>query len=164
MQEVDDPDRRDADRTVGRSRSRQHDRKTGVVDLGVEVPDAARQRVVAQGRHRPQARAARQVPMARHCRVQTGERVVEKESRAHVETLPGPVLEREQERCGMDEMRGDLLNQEPPLMERFADQPDVEALEVAQPAVDQLAGTARGSGGEVALFDQGHRQAAAGSI
>ena len=102
--------------------------------------------------------------MARHRGVQTRESVVEKEARAHVEALPGPVLEREQEGRGMNQMRRDLLDQEPPLVQRLANQFDVEALEVAQPAVDQLARTARGSRSEVALFDKSHRQAAAGGV
>ena len=51
----------------------------------------------------------------------------------------------------MDQVRGDLLGQEPPLVEGLAHELYVEALEVPQPAVDQLAGTARGPGSEVAF-------------
>ena len=100
----------------------------------------------------------------RHRGVQAGEGVVEEQPRAHVEAVPGPVLEREQEGRRVDQMRGDLLDEEPPLVQGLAHELDVEVLEVAQPAVDQLAGAARGAGGEVALFDQGHRQAAAGGV
>ena len=53
VQEVDDAYRRDADRAVARGRSREHDRKAGVVDLGVEVADATGQPVATQTRHRP---------------------------------------------------------------------------------------------------------------
>ena len=42
----------------------------------------------------------------------------------------------------MDQMGSDLLDEEPPLVQRLADELDVEALQVAEPAVDQLARTA----------------------
>ena len=64
----------------------------------------------------------------------------------------------------MDQMRSDLLDQEPPFVQGLAHQLDVEGLEVTQPAVDQLAGAARGAGREIALFDQGDRQTAAGGV
>ena len=62
-------------------------------------------------------------------------------------------------RCGAS-----LLEQQAPLVQRLAHEADVETLEVAQAAVDQLAGAARRAGGEVALLDQSHRQAAAGGV
>ena len=164
VQEADDAERRNADRAARSRRSRQHERETGVVDLGVEVADATGQRVGAKGRHRPQARAAREVTVMRHGGMQPGEGVVEEQTRPHVEALPGPVLEREQEGCRMDQVGGDLLNQEAPFMQRLAHKLDVEVLEVAQTAVNQLAGAARGPGSEIPLFYERHRQAAAGRV
>ena len=60
----------------------------------------------------------------------------------------------------MDQVRGDLLDQQPPLVQGLAHEADVEMLEIPQATVDQLAGTARRAGGEVAAFHQSHRQAA----
>ena len=61
----------------------------------------------------------------------------------------------------MHQMRRDLLEQQAALVQRLAHEADVEMLEVAQTAVDQLARAARRAGGEVALLDQSHGQAAA---
>ena len=48
--------------------------------------------------------------------------------------------------------------------QRFAHQPELVVLEVAQPAVDQLGAPLRRRRGEVVLFDQQHREAAAGGV
>ena len=64
----------------------------------------------------------------------------------------------------MDQVRRDLLDQQAALVQRLSHELDVEVLEVAQPAVDQLAGTARSAGREVTFLEQGDRQAAAGGI
>ena len=50
------------------------------------------------------------------------------------------------------------------LGQRLADQPELEMLEVAQPAVDQLGAPLRGRRGDVALLDQEHLEAAPGGI
>ncbi len=64
----------------------------------------------------------------------------------------------------MDEVRRELLHEQLALVERLAHEPEVELLEVAQPAVDELAGAARRAGGEVALLDQRHGEAATGRV
>ena len=64
----------------------------------------------------------------------------------------------------MDEVRRQALGEQAPLVERLAHEPEVEALEVAQAAVDELARAAGGAGGEVALLDQRHREPAAGGV
>ena len=149
---------------VGRRRLGERHREAGVVDLGVEIADPAGHGVLAQRGHGTQAAGARQVPVAWHRRVEPGEPVVEQEARAHERTVPGSALEREQQRHGVDEVRRELLREQPALMERLAHEADVELLEVAQPSVDELARPARRAGGEVALLDQRHGEAAAGRI
>ncbi len=64
----------------------------------------------------------------------------------------------------MDEVRRQALGEQAPLVQRFAHQAEVEALQVAEAAVDELARAARGAGGEVALLDQRHGETAAGGV
>ena len=64
----------------------------------------------------------------------------------------------------MHEVRRQALGEQAPLVQRFADQAEVEALQIAQAAVDELAGPAGRAGGEVALLDQRDREAAAGGV
>ena len=59
----------------------------------------------------------------------------------------------------MDEMRRQALGEQAALVERFAHEPEVEALEVAEAAVDELARAAGGAGGPVAGLEDPHRQA-----
>ncbi len=89
--------------------------------------------------------------MTGHGGVDAGEGVVEEKARAHVEAVPHPVLEREQEGRGMDQVGGDLLHEQAALVQRLAHELDVEVLEITQPTVDELAGATRGTGREVAF-------------
>ena len=50
------------------------------------------------------------------------------------------------------------------LGERLGDQAELELLEIAQPAMDQLRGRRRGRRRQIAALDQQHREPAAGSI
>ena len=61
-------------------------------------------------------------------------------------------------------MRGDLLQQQAPLRQRLGDEAEVEHLQVAQAAVDQLAGPARRARGEVAGLDEPDAEAARGRV
>ena len=79
---------------------------------------------------------------------------------AGVEPLPAAVLQRVDERHRLDQVRGELLDEQPAFLQRLGDQPEVEHLQVAQAAVDQLARAARRAGGEVAGLDQPDGQAA----
>ena len=56
------------------------------------------------------------------------------------------------------------LDHQAALEQRLADQPEVEVLQVAQAAVDELARAAGGAGGEVVALQQGHAVAAAGRV
>ena len=72
----------------------------------------------------------------------------------HVEPDPGEAVgalaleARHEQRQRLDQVRRQL-DQQRALEQRLADQPEVEVLEVAQAAVDQLRGAAGGAGGEV---------------
>ena len=75
---------------------------------------------------------------------------------------PRPVravlVEREQERQPVDEMRRDDVRQRPPLVVSLAHQPHVAQAQVAQAAVNQLRRRRRGGGCEVAPVDERDRE------
>ena len=56
-------------------------------------------------------------------------------------------------------MRSQLVQGQRSLLERLEYQGEVELLQIAQPAVEELAGPARGAGREVAGVDQSDSQA-----
>src|SRR5207249_4438135 len=60
--------------------------------------------------------------------------------------------------------RASSTQQDLALGERLGDQAELELLEIAQPAMDQLRGRRRGRRRQIAAFDQQHREPAAGSI
>ncbi len=155
---------RHAGGAVVEGRAGQGDGEPGIVHLRVEVADTAGQRVVAQGRHGTETRAAREVAVTRHRRRRARERVVQKEARAHERAVTQTVLQREEEGRGVHQVGGERLHQQSPLVERFAHQSDVEPLQVAQTPVDQLARPARRAGGEVTLLDERDGEAAAGGV
>ena len=64
---------------------------------------------------------------------------------------------------GRDQVRRELDHQLA-LEQRLADQPEVEVLQVAQPAVDELRRAAAGPRGEVGLLDERHAVAARGRV
>ena len=90
--------------------------------------------------------------------------VVEQHPRADVGALPEAACERVEERHRAHEMRREHVQQQAALAQRLADEAELQLLEVAQAAVDQLARAARGAGGEVALLEQRDRQPAAGGV
>jgi len=114
-------------------------------------------RLQAQHIHRREhaialARAARRQP------------VVEREADADLdEPARGVPVDRHQEGQRPHEVR-----RQPPqalaLGERLAHEAEVEQLEIAQAAVDQLRGARGGGGGEIALVDQRDRQASQGQV
>jgi hypothetical protein len=66
--------------------------------------------------------------------------------------------ERKQERHRPDEVRGQLLQQQRALPQRFPYEREVALLEVAKSAVDELAGPARRTRRVVAGLHHAHRQ------
>ena len=69
-------------------------------------------------------------------------------------------MQRVEERHRPDQVRRQPGQQQAALLQRLADQAEVEHLQVAQAAVDQLAAARAGAGGEVALLEQGGGEAA----
>ena len=86
--------------------------------------------------------------------------VVEREADAHLdEAARGVAVDRHQERQRPHQVRGQSPERLA-LAQRLAHEPEVEQLEVAQAAVDELGGARGGGGGEIALLDQRDRQPA----
>ena len=114
----------------------------GVVHLGVPVLDGAGERVLAQARGLAQRLPAGQVPVVaqpvRGARG-IGHRVVERHPGPRVAALPHPVLQRVEERHRLHQVRRDPVEQQAALPQRLPDQAEVEHLQVAEAAVDQLA-------------------------
>ena len=135
----------------------------GVVDLAVVVADRAGDRVGLEVGGDPGDLPAEQVPVPRHAHLVLAEhrqRVVQREPGADVGPLPPAVGQRVEERHRPDQVRGQPGQQQPALLQRLAHQPEVEHLEVAQPAVDELAAATAGAAGQVALLEQTGVQAA----
>ena len=79
-------------------------------------------------------------PAACRQAVAEGERVVERKTRPEHQSLPPlPAIDRQEKSYGRDEMRRGL-EQLRPLDQRLADKGELEALQIAQAAMDQLRG------------------------
>ena len=125
----------------------------GVVDLGVVVLDGADQCVLAHARHQVQRLTLGEVLVTRDAARGARERresVVQRQSGSDVQPFPAVMGQRVDERDRAYQVRGKTLQHQASLLERLADKPEVEHLQVAQTAVDQLAGTARRARGPVA--------------
>ncbi len=95
-------------------------------------------------------------PLARH-------HVVHVERHAH-EAVGVPAVEGGDDHGqGLDQVRGELDHQRA-LEQRLADEPEIEALQVAQAAVHELRRSARGPGRVVAALDEGHAVAPRGGV
>ena len=93
-------------------------------------------------------------------RFRAAQLVVEEDARRDVGPFPPPIGQREQERQRLDQMRGQRGQRQLALVQRLADQTELQLLEVAQAAVEHLRRPARGARREVAGLDQGHLQPA----
>ena len=125
----------------------------------------ARRPRAAGRRGRRRAADARRRPRARQLLLLgqgalAAQRVVERDPRGDVRTLPDGVGERVEEAHRLDQVRREAGHVELALEQRLADQAEVELLEVAQPAVEELRGPAGGARGQVAGLHEGHRQTA----
>ncbi|MGX1511710.1 hypothetical protein RKD44_002998 [Streptomyces collinus] len=130
---------------------------------GVVVLQRADQRVLLQGGRYAQGVTAAQVPVQRQAAPVTaghGHGVVERDAGARVQPLPALVLERVQERHRLHQVRRQPFEQQPALLQRLPHEHEVEHLQIAQPAMDQLAGPAGGARGPVPRLDQADGQAA----
>src|SRR5215470_8224496 len=93
-----------------------------------------------------------------------GEEIVEPHPYPHGdEPARGVAVHGHQEGQRADEMGGETL-QDLLLAEGLAHELEVEELEIAQAAVDQLGGLRGGAGGEVSLLEQGDGSAAQGEV
>ena len=134
-----------------------------VIDARVPVAQRADGGVVAQVGEQAVHALAAEVAVPRHRALAGGEgreRVVQGDAGADIGALPDLVLERVQERDRLDEVRGELVDEEVALGERLLDQVEVEHLQVAQATVHELRGTARRAGGPVLRLDDRGAQAA----
>src|SRR5512132_1029898 len=90
--------------------------------------------------------------------------VVHADSQTSVAAVDHGPGERVEEWYRLGEVRSQLVQGQRALLEGFEDQGEVELLQIAEPAVEELAGPARGARGEVAGFDQADAQAAGDRI
>ena len=155
--------RRPHHRAVLSRRARHRHRVPGVVDDGVEIADAADQRSALQARRQSQRARAGQMLLGGNG-FRAAELVIKQDARRHVRPFPPPLGQREQERQRLDQMRRQRGQRQLALMQRFADQPELQLLEVAQPAVEHLRAAAGGAGGEVAGLDERHLEPAGGRV
>lgn len=133
----------------------------GVVHLGVVVLQGAHQGVPLQRGRDPQGLAAGEVPVHGQSATVPGRhrhRVVQRDTRTGVQPLPALVLQGVEERHRLHQVRGQPLQQQPALLQCLPDEREVEHLQIAQPAVDQLARPARRAGRPVARLDQAGRK------
>lgn len=103
------------------------------------------------------------MPLRRN-RFRATQPVVKKDTRGDVGTLPPAFGQREQKRQRLDQMRCQRGQRQFTFIERLTHQPELQLLEVAQPAVEHLRGAARRAGGQVPRLDQRHLEPTGGSI
>ncbi len=152
---------------VGGGGAHQLGDEAGVVHLGVVVLEGADQGVLAQGGGHPEGALAGEVAVDGQAAPVAGgdrHRVVERHAGAGVEPLPALVLQGVEEGHGLHQVRGEPLQEQAALLEGLADQGEVEHLQIAQTAVDQLARPAGGAGRPVARLDQPGRQTSGGGV
>src|SRR5215218_6769739 len=163
-QEADDASTGGDGRAVVRRRTADHHRVSGVVDLAFVEPDRADHRLATRGRKRLERALAAQVPHVLRYSTPGTEHVVHADAEASITAVDHWSHERVEERHGLCQMWGQLVESERALLEGLEDQGKVEMLQVAEPTVKQLAGPARGSGREITSFDQPDAQAAGDRI
>ena len=132
--------------------------ETAVVRDRVRIEAARAQVVEAQARDVLPCAPGRDEPVQPCAR----ERGVEDETGLHRQPAVGPVpVEREQEGQAADEMRRDNMHQNPALVMGLAYKANVAEPQVAEAAVDQLRGGARGPRAEVPAIDERNGEAGA---
>jgi hypothetical protein len=144
--------------------------EAGVVDPGVVVQEAGGQAPAVEIGHELEGLPLRQ-PLVQLPDAGAAGGVVHPQGGADspgVGPGPGPTCRpaseyRDEEGEGLDQVGGEA-EQSLSLGQRLVDQPELLLLEVPQPAVDQLRGSGRRAGGEVAPLDEGRPQAPAGGV
>ena len=144
----------------------QVDDQAGVVDPGVEEADGAGQAAGVQGGGQGGGALAAQVALDRHGLAAAGAGQGQGVVHAHADRGVGAlvvVLERPQEGLGLDQVRRGGAQQAAALGEGLVHEGEVELVEVAQAAVDELGGPRGGARGPVAhLHDAGAQAAGRG--
>jgi hypothetical protein len=74
---------------------------------------------------------------------QRGQELVEQHAASHIEALPDSMPERVEERDGGGQMGTEMVEHEIALGEGFAHQGESPLLQIAKPAVEELAGATR---------------------
>ncbi len=144
-----------------RRRHRQTDGESRVVELAVVVEDAAAQSL-GLDRRQPLERLRFGEEPRRAEAFLARQQVVEAESDAVKRRLP-PVVAGHHERNVVHQVRR-VAAQDAALTQRLEHQRDVALAQVADAAVNQLGGAARGALGEVALLEQQRAIAARGGV
>jgi hypothetical protein len=144
------------------------ERVPGVVHAAVVVLQRPGDDARVQPGRLAQRTAAGQVPVVGHAAAPAGaprdrHEVVEQHAGADVGPLP-VLREREQERFRGDQVRGERADHQVPLVQCLGDEPEVQLLEVTQPAVHGLAGPRRCAGGQVTGLEQYDGEAARGRV
>ena len=150
-------------RAVVRRGAHDRQRVPGVVDDGVVVADSADQRAALQARGQPQRAGAGQM-LLRGNRFRAAELVVEEQAGSGVRAFPPALGQRVEERQRLDQMRRQRRQRQLALVERLTHQAEFQLLEITQPAVEHLRGSARRAGGEVTRFHQRDFQPAGGGV
>src|ERR1700720_1542787 len=91
-------------------------------------------------------------------------RVVQDQAGPDVGPLDHLLVQRVHEGNRLDQVRGELGYQQVALTERLVDQLEVQLLQVAQPAGDELARPARGARSQISRFHQGDPQASGSGV
>ncbi len=146
-----------------------HDRRdvARVVHLGVVVLEGAHQGVLLEAGRDAQRVLAGEVAVGGQAAAVAGgdgHGVVEGDARARVEPLPALVLKGVEKGHRAHQVGGDPLQQQPALLERLPYEREVEHLQIAQSAVDELAGAAGGARRPVAGLHETGRQSAGGRV
>ena len=103
------------------------------------------------------------MPVARQ-RASAAQGVVHRHAGSDIRPLPGPMRQRIEERHRVDQMRSQPSEHQLTLTQSFADQGEVELLQITQPAMDELARPGRRSARDVARFHQGGGQPSARGV
>ena len=139
---------------------RVEDDQPGIVDPGVPIggePEAA-----ASAARGSASRCRRRRERGRLPR--PGEQIVEAAGRAGSSRSGRPPGGSGRTNCSGRTMCGAVREQDLALVQRFADQPELVLLEIAQAAVDQLRRGRAGMAGEIVLLDQQHVEPAPGGV
>ena len=136
-----------------------------VVEDHVVELDRAADPLGAQRRYLAERAGLAQVAVGLHAGgAAAAQQVVEQHAGAEGEPVEGRADQREEEGGGPGEVRAEPRHHQVALVRGLADQGEVELAQVAEAAVEDLAGAGRGAARQVAHLQQRHREAAGGRV